>query len=82
MPKPEPSTSFAHAMQAQLRLRNALRQCGFVDQDFPRMVADVDPLDAPRIAVGPISTDTADRLAALLERHEVRRADTKLELAP
>lgn len=59
------------ASRSARQLRRALTDAGFVttgaDDEWPRIIADVSPLGQPRIGVGSINTETADRLSAALD---------------
>lgn len=58
-------SAFTEAMSAHRQLEQALSSIGIV---FPLMHADVSPLGDPRINLGPIGTETAQRLSQAISR--------------
>lgn len=71
---PEAHEAFAQAITAQQHLTQALIGAGLdPETDLPQMVADVTPAGEPRIVLGPITIDTAERLARAISAPKRKR---------
>lgn len=69
MPKsPAIDEPFAAAVRSQERLSRALERIGVaVGPGALRLYADIDPLGAPIVVIGPLCAVLADRLSSALE---------------
>jgi hypothetical protein len=60
---------FAIAVRSQTRLARALKLIGIVaGSGGLRLYADLDPLGAPIVVIGPLGAELADRVSSCVER--------------
>lgn len=67
--RPVADEPFATAVRSQERLCRAMARIGIAaGPGALRLYADIDPLGAPIVVIGPIGAAMADRLSSALER--------------